>query len=544
MLVLRKTSAGSDAPPPGEPAPHPAGNTPPPDAPAPVARSTPEDILLIAWLDGQFSAQVAHRGVPGRAWRRQTSAQSPAEFRGALAEAVRQTGFQGRSVSLLLAHDALAPSRVECPAHQRVPLNRFVRDQVERLNPFPGTVPVWAFRPASTETQPGSVNGWLQGLLGSIRLARPKSKRSGILYILSRTLHDDIVEACRHAGLMVRQIIPVTEALLHHSGSLPLESDRLYLIASAWEEGTAVALVRKHGFAELVRILDEPSEQSSKAVVDFIQSHLHFAENILRQSITAIHLFGGTTSRIAPEIRAAAHGLPVDVHFPDADRTFWTETLLRLGVHHPVNLVTLEIRKAPTRRIVRRTMAWVGASTVAVSIGLAALAEQHAGHALQQIIQSEGNIIQLSRRLGNLKQEVAILENQWNLVLALPPESLDPVPLWFLAHLGEVTPRDIWLNRVVINARTNDWTVLVSAQQQPHAGISSVEEIKRLSQELKNQLTAGPLAIQIQQDKSFGSALGEAQLSPRLPQQLGSIIRSATGRPMAPRQFIVEGTLR
>ena len=103
-----------------------------------AALPTTVTTLSVSWLVDQFKAVAVQRGVIEGTWERPGEITGTQHFEELLREAVKQTGYRGTTVSLLLAHPRLTQQLVETPPLRGPLLAKFVARQAEQQKMFEG----------------------------------------------------------------------------------------------------------------------------------------------------------------------------------------------------------------------------------------------------------------------------------------------------------------------------------------------------------------------------------------------------------------------
>src|SRR3954469_22145202 len=88
--------------------------------------------LSVSWLNSRFKAMSVHRGMVGGTWEPPQEIEGVTNFEALIHEAVRQTGYRGQTVSLLLAHPRLVQQLVDVPPVKEAALKKVIQRQAQQ----------------------------------------------------------------------------------------------------------------------------------------------------------------------------------------------------------------------------------------------------------------------------------------------------------------------------------------------------------------------------------------------------------------------------
>src|SRR6266550_1833500 len=179
-----------------------------------------ETVLSLSLLNERFSATAVHRGIVAGTWERPEPVADLADFACVLREAVKQTGYTGTAVTVVLAHQRLAQQLVESPPVKGRNLKMFLQSRVKQLKPF-ATEAAWSYQPT----------------------------------LPTRDVFNQLVNACDQGELKCVRVIPASAILQLQLASLPLEPLEVALLAAETGGTTTIVIGRKDGQIYLGRTL-------------------------------------------------------------------------------------------------------------------------------------------------------------------------------------------------------------------------------------------------------------------------------------------------
>lgn len=142
------------------------------------------NILGISWLNGRLKATASHRNGRPAKWTCPYPVENANELAQALSASIRQTGFRGKEVSLVVHTTRLVHQLADTPPLEGALRERFLEKKALVLNPL-GEAAAWSCQPAFTTGKGNTV----------------------LFHFLPKTFYETILQACRQSGLRCRHIL-------------------------------------------------------------------------------------------------------------------------------------------------------------------------------------------------------------------------------------------------------------------------------------------------------------------------------------------------
>src|SRR6266436_2845058 len=177
--------------------------------------------LSVSWLNNQFKAVAVHRGETAGSWERTGETDGPGNFGALIGEAVRETGYEGQTVSLLLAHPRLVQQLVDFPPVKRAMVSKLVQRQAQQQKFFAGEA-AWAFQPC----------------------ASLKGSQGVLLHLLPRLLLNQFIQGCKANVLHLISVQPPSAVMQRQLLQLPLQKEEVALLAAETSGSTSVVVGR------------------------------------------------------------------------------------------------------------------------------------------------------------------------------------------------------------------------------------------------------------------------------------------------------------
>jgi len=486
--------------------------------------------LSVSWLNGQAKAVAVHRGAVEGTWEGPpptAETGGAANFETLLREAVQKTGFRGQTVSMVLAHPRLVQQLVDVPPVKGGALKKVLQRQAQQQKMFPGDA-AWTFQ-TSPSDKPG---------------------QSVILHLFPKQLLDHFVQGCKRNGLRLTCVMPASGVMHSQLTELPLEKEETALLAGDTSGSVTVVVGRRDGEILLARTLPGNwNDGAERMAMDLNRTILFINQQYGLNVDSGIWLFG---RRTVEQLAALQSQIQLLIKFSPVQFNpfYWATESLKLKPDVSPNLISLEDQMAPQRRTFAKVVAAATVGVMILSVGAAAYSSLAARQERLNIkmLQSQATRLQIQRQaLQQRNDELARQQHVVNLVLEERPP---PVPLWFLAYLGQATPPELVVTNLIVK-RTNDlWVVQLAGtfQTTNNPGPAAMSSALAL---FKGSLTGPPFHLNLSDlsnQKQIGTAAPTGPAGSAVPEWI-SRVTSETGKPGATKpsvedHFLIEGTLR
>jgi Tfp pilus assembly protein PilN len=487
-----------------------------------AALPTTVTTLSVSWLVDQFKAVAVQRGVIEGTWERPGEITGTQHFEELLREAVKQTGYRGTTVSLLLAHPRLTQQLVETPPLRGPLLAKFVARQAEQQKMFEGAA-ASAFQPA--------VSG--------------RESQRLLLHLFPQPLLDQLVVATQRNDLFLTTVIPSTAVLQSQLEQLPMEKDEIALLAADTGGSTTVIIGRNDGQVLLARTLASSwNTEPARLAVDLSRTIL-FANQQYGVAVgKGLWLFGPNARNYCNELQRHIQA-PVKLSPVEYTPFYWaTEALkLKLGLKTP-NFVGLELQQAPQRRTLMQV---TGAVTVLAA--LACLLGSLWCYVQARVVRSRlaaqtTQIAQLQTRHKELQTLHADLARKQDVVRLVVENRTPPVPGWFLGYLGEAVPPELVVTNLHVKRGSNLWQFQMAGQLQPAGKPNTSNTLAAAVAELSTRLANGPFHCLVFRSVATNPVAATSAKSPALATWAARLSSTAATETNMQTQFSLEGVMR
>jgi hypothetical protein len=461
------------------------------------------------------------QGLVTGSWSSSLSPDDLRDFGDLLREAIKQTGFTGQTVALVLAHPQLVQQLIDAPPARGTALESYVQRQVDQQKGPDGTL-AWVSQPR----------------------AHSKTGQGLLLTLLPETFIQSLKKECQRAGLRLKVLIPVTAILEEHLSKLPCGGTDIVLVAADTNGLTSLLVARTDGELILGRsVAGGWALQADRVAMDLKRTSL-FVSQQLGQSVAGIWLFGPPA---ADQMRRLQTDLGVAVlPFPqETSPTFWAEAAARWPSDRAPNLIPHEHEMAPRQHLFAR-IALVSAITVAVAATTAILVlETLARQEIRDLAALKNQAAELQGKHLELQRLTGDVVRRRETIRELKDNRIAPVPAWFLGQVGEVIPRNLVLTSSQIRREGGEWKFRLAGRLLAPRGTNAPSSLAlaKSVKELAQSLTTGPLQAQVNEPAGLPTAArNEAggNSFARWAQTKGLNLTAQA----ADQRFVLEGTLR
>jgi hypothetical protein len=339
-----------------------------------------------------------------------------------LKEAVRQTGYNGTNVALVLEHPRMIHQLVDMPPAQGREQVLYIERLVNQCKISEEEV-AWGWQPAE-----------------AIKL-----NKGVVLYMFPQPLQDQLIQACREARLHLLVMVSATVVLGSQLAELSLEDGEIMLLAAAIEGKTAVVVGRKQGPIFSERSVRHCWHQNPARVVLEINRSILFVKQQFGADVQSICLFGPGAEQQSKLMMSEAE-VPVRLSPIEFTPFYWAEQLLKIAPDALPNLINQRQREAPRRRALARLTAFLTVGLLVVpSLVLSAWIESRVLAQSNAVAKMKPKELQWQAEKEDLQKRMAELEQKKQLVQIIEEQKLPPIPGWVLTHVANSLPDELLL---------------------------------------------------------------------------------------------------
>lgn len=493
--------------------------------PRTAAVSTNVTTLSVSWLNNQFKAVAVVRGMIEGTWEHPGEIEGAQHFEELIREAVKQTGYRGTTVSLVLAHPRLSQQLVETPPLRGQMLAKFVARQAQQQKMFEGT--------AAAAHQP-AVSG--------------RESQRLLLHLFPRPLLDQLVQAAQRNDLFLTSVIPSTAVVQSQLEQLPMEKNEIALIAAETGGSTTVIIGRNDGQVLLARTLASSwNAESARLAVDLSRTILFVNQQYGVAVDKGVWLFGPNAKEHLSEFQRHIQ-VPIKLSPLEYTPFYWaTEALkLKLGPTTP-NFISLELQKAPQRKTLLKVTVGVTLLVVTACLLGATWCFFQARTARSRLTGMAAQTATLQTRHKELQAMNEEISRKRGVVQRVIDNRTPPVPVWFLGYLSEAVPAELVVTNLNVRRENDLWKFQLGGALQPTGQPPPPGMLSNAVAVLATRLATGPFHARIKREGETNRSAVATPAKAKAPvvttwaARLSSTLQN---EPVVESSFNLEGTMR
>lgn len=403
-------------------------------------------------MHGRF--QAVHVGGAGTTTWTCPTAVSDEGFGEALAAAVRETGFTGRRVAIVLEHRSLLFHVQETPPARGRDLKQLLQRLVAQSRFFE--------EPAS----------W-----GRTPLPAAKGKSRHLLALVPASLLRQLRLACLAHRLHLVSVFPVAAPLSEELRKLSAGKEEVVIMAAEFPGSLDLLLGRGDGQILFSRNVALSGAQKAERAVQEINRTLQYAQQQFGAVVNQLFVLGDGAFATLKD-HPIREGLRTTRGAGDSDLFHLARVAAALPVKHPLNLA----RDGQASRLAVRR--WAAAALLALVAGTAATVGT-----VESLVQGrERKASELERQLdaqAQSQQSEAARQREFRQLSAfvhtLDPAEHPPVPELLARHLATHWPSSFRLGELEVHRETNGWRFEIQGftRDQPSASAALIEGIEK-----------------------------------------------------------------
>lgn len=490
--------------------------------------------LSVSWLNNQLKAVSVHRGKVTGTWERPDSeTDAPGDFEAFIREAVRETGYHGQTVSLVLAHPRLVQHMVDVPPVKWAALDKVIQRQAAQQKFFAG-----------------------EAAYASQMLVSAKNSPRVLLHLLPRLILNQFMLACRRNDLDLVSVLPASAALQRQLPALSLQVSDVVMLAAETAGSTTLVICDGDGRLLLARTLQGTwNEDPAKLALDLNRTILFVNQQLNANVNRGLYLFGTGAAEQAPVIQRHIQ-LPVSVSPVAYEPFYWATESLKVRPETAPNFQSPQLQKAPQRRVFAQVVAIAATLLLAASIALTAYSIVQSRRERATLASFQQQMARLEgpqKEFAQLDVELMRKQQAVQLVLDRPP----PKPAWLLAYLGQVVPADLVVTNFSVKRENDYYRVRLAGTYQPVSVTPNAPPVATSIENLKAALAGSPFHMRILETDAAGKIVGQDKEQPKpggLSVPLGEWLKGVTEAvsvkldPKKRREktdhFVIEGVVR
>ena len=412
--------------------------------------------LGISWVHGRFQAVASSGGQTVGAWTCPAVVEE-SRFEDALSEAVRETGFVGTRVFLVVEHRSLLFHVQETPPAKGRLLDQLLQRLVSQSRFFEERA------------------SW-----GRVELPAMEGRQRYLLALLPEPLVQHLSAACAANRLQLAAVVPVAAVFGAQLRQLSVGKEEVVVLAADFGESLQLLLGRGDGQVLFSRNVVLAGAQANERAAQEINRTLHYAQQQFGAVVNHLFVFGDGAFAGLKDVKIR-DGLKLE-QSPVAEAPFYFATrAAELSTKHPLNLVN----RAENRRRHGRQLAVAAVAVLLVGTASTVLLVE------RTVLAREARAVAMERELDEqARTQTGVLVDQQEarhlaaFVQFVDPARHPPVPELLARYLSARLPDALRLSDLQVVRATNGWSFVIQGfvQEQPDGVLGVLE---RFEQELE-----------------------------------------------------------
>ena len=429
-------------------------------------------ILSVSLINGRFRALSYINNEIGQSWERPGIIVNLALLQQAIADAIQQTQFSGTRISVLIEDRRCLSLTLQLPIMPLVDLVPILERKAQQVMPEEGQVE-WRYS---------------LGLEG-------KGKQTVHLEVFPKRFIDDIVEVCDNLCLELQLLAPLSSLTESQLSALPIESGEATILISMLEGKVTFIAGGEDGRLLLTRHLAPVQDwvPLGERVGTEVNRTIMFITQQANVNIPHIWFLGEeerlTSEEVQPHVSTPILPCPIK---PDWKYWLWVGATLPRNLSN--NFTPLEVRQAPLKKLLSKTLAAAILGFLIVSVGLTGALQGYVVKNQERFQTAATQARALHQQRQEWMNKLVTVRTQQDWVHAIADKDMPPLEGPLLSYLGNVIPPQIILYKTVIKRTNGMWNLELAGR----ASITLPSTLLLL-ENLTQELAQGPFHVQMQE---------------------------------------------
>ena len=460
-------------------------------------------ILGISWLNGGFHATVLAGDAITASWVSPQPVKVNADFESALAEAVRQTRFDGSRVVIVLDHGSLLFHVEETPPAKGKVLRQLLERRVAQ-NRFFEEKAAW----------------------GRIDLPPLKGRHRVLLALLPQSLVHQLGSICDSQRLDLRAVVPPAAVLGEHFRRLSIPVEETIVLAMDLGGSLCLLLGRGDGQVLFSRSLALGAIFQSDRAAQEIARTLHYAQQQFGTTVNHLFIFGAHAFAALKDAQIRS-GLEIRPSPVSDDPFYFARQAGLISPRTPLNFVSHEESQRQRARglaVVGLAAALTAAATTTLIVERTVRAREREAATREEQLKASGDA---ATALRSRQREARHLDA---LLRFVGGTNDAPVAELFARYLSTVMPDTMHLTDASTSRGPNGWEFQLKGFIREQS-LDSLASLEHFEQELQHGIFHAQIIDSTYQQLFQGNADGASAVTQR------------SGRSGDERPFFVAGRI-
>jgi len=429
-------------------------------------------ILSISLVNGRFRAMSIVNDTIDRSWERPGVIVTFEVLQHAISDAIHHTQFPGTRISVLVEDRRCMSLTLQLP-----------------VMPLTDLIPILERKAQQAKSSEGEASWrYSLGLQG-------KGKQTIHLEIFPERFIDDIVQVCENLDLQLQQLVPLSALAESQLSALPIEPGEATILISLFEGKVSFIAGGEDGRLILTRQLAPTQDwvPLGERIGNEVNRTIMFITQQANVHIPHIWFLGEeerlTLEEVQPHVSTPILPCPFK---PDWQYWLWVAATLPSNLSN--NFTPLEVRQAPLKKLLSKTLAAAIIGFLIVGVGTTGILEGYFAKHQEQFRTAATQARVLREHQQQWTSRLVTIQAQQQRVHTITEKNVPSLEGPLLSYLGNVIPPQMILYQTVVKRTNNMWDLELAGRTS-----TTLSSTLLLIEKLARELAQGPYRVRVQE---------------------------------------------
>ena len=429
-------------------------------------------ILSVSLVNGRLKAMSITKGSVVQTWERPGFIRGIEPLRQAISDAIHHTQFLGTHISILVEDQRFITLTVQLPAMPLMDLLPILERKAQQ---------------AKTWEEPAA---WRYHLdMGA------RGKQNVHLEIWPQSFIDEIIQVCEDSGLHLQLLAPISVLSESQLSTLPVEHGEASILISMLNGQVSFIAGGEDGSPILTRHLGPAKDwvPLGERVGTEVNRTIMFIMQQSNLNIPQIWFLGEKERLTLEEVQTHVSTpiLPCPVT-PDWKYWLWVEATL--PIDHDNNFTPPEVRRAPLRKMLIKTLAAAIAGFLIVGVGATGILEGYFSKNKNHLQPATAQATALQEEQQQWLSRLVTIHTKRQWAQSITENKAVSLEGPLLSYLGNVIPPQMILHKAAVKHTDDTWDLELSGSSS-----ANLPSTLLLVDQLARQLAQGPYHVTVKE---------------------------------------------
>ena len=430
-------------------------------------------VLSVSLVNGRFRAMSIVNNTIDQSWERPGVILNFEALQQAISDAIHHTQFPGIRISLLVEDRRCLSLTLQLPAMSLTDLVPILERKAQQAKSCEG--------PAAWRYSLG-----IQG----------KGQQSVHLEIFPQSFIDEIAQICENLDLELQQLAPLSALSESQLSTLSIEPGKATILISMLEGKVTFIAAGEDGGLLLTRHLAPVQDwvPLGERVGTEVNRTIMFVTQQANVNIPHIWFLGEderlTLEEVQPHVSTPILPCPIK---PDWKYWLWVGATLPSNLSN--NFTPLEVRRAPLKKLLAKTLAAAIVGFLIVSVGATGILKGYFAKNQERFQTAATQALALRENQQQWISRLITIQTQQQWAQAITEKKIPLLEGPLLSYLGNVIPPQMILYKTVVKRTKDSWDLELAGRTS-----TNLPSTLLLIDGLARELAQGPYHVRVQED--------------------------------------------